>query len=288
MEVQFRELMGNDSITFLGDVELVVKRREQASELIEKIRGKVIMETNSKKKQKFRLTQTERGLMEGTDTSKQSSPATRRRTRSEILPGIHQTSQERSQPNTERNAISCATPYTTISRPFEAKRFIPNLIASRPPSGAHKILRKKVGLKKMNMSIDIKSVKSNPENSPSAENSVKYYVNDALHISNEASQGVFGKVGYLKKPVRRTSGTLEDYYMLSHTFQTSTNFVYGKLKEPVSPSKSPIRKRPTSFESSNPAQLLSLLHSQNKKNMAQTFNQKLNQFKSNLLTRTYN
>lgn len=288
MEKQFRDMMGNDSIAFLGDVELVVKRREQASEIIEKIRGKITVDSQKTAKKNARLVMTERGLTEGKEKSRNSMVPSRQRAKSEMLPGIANSVPDKSLLPSDRVTVSAGTPYTTFSRPFEPKRFIPTLNKTRPNSGARNIIRSRVSSRKLNLSIEAKTVKSVSESPTKADKSVKYLVNDPLMISHEPSIEIFNKASQKAKVERKTSGTLEEYYMMNDSLQTNPNFLSGNLLGQEPSTRSASKKKPELLADPSPKALLSLLHTKKQKNVAEVFNQKLLKIRGNWMNRTYN
>jgi len=288
MEKQFRDMLGNDSLEFLGDMELVVKRREAASEIIEKVRGKVLIEIAAKKKKTIRLTQTENGLIDGKERSRVSSPRSRPQTKSEATHGPHQASQDKTIPNSERNTISSTAHCHQAPRPIEPKRFTPTLIRTRPTTGNRSIIRSRAGSRKLNLSIDIKSIKSAEESSTKGDNNVKYVVSDQIQASPEPSLEIFSKLAFYPKNQLKASGTMEDFYVWNNTLQKSLHFATDHPKPVELSARSDSKKRPNSLNTPNHIELISVLHNHKQKNIAAVFNNKLQKIRNSWLNRTYN
>lgn len=288
MEKQFRDMMGNDSLPFLGDVELVVKRKEQASEFIERIRSKVEMETSKDVKENDGPTKTESGLKEGRERSKYSFALSRQRAKSEVLHGMNGSVQERSLRGSERNVVSCASPYTSVPRPFEPKRFTPLIVKSRVGTGPRNMVRSRVRSKQFNLNIEVKTVRSSSENSRKLEEGTKYFASEPLGSSPEPSMEVLGNLNLESMTLKHKSGTLESYYRQTNAKQNSLNFVFGQNLINESFSKTTSRHRQDPEDNPNTNRLLFLLHDKKQKNMAQVFDRKLQEIRGNRMTRTYN
>lgn len=293
LEQKFRERLGNDQLQFLGDIALIVKQKEAASEVIENTRDIIKKEEEIKNKIKARLVLTEAGLVSRRSRSYFSPVSSRRHTKSGLVPEMPRIPTEKGIPTSTKLSPRQSIMAHRIHRPFEPKRFAPASPISRRNTPQRLMLRSRGEKRKLDLKVDVRSSRSCAEKSYSAEPSYKYFISDSIQSSPEPPQEIFSRVVFGASSVEhkhKTSGTLDEYNTLKgRSDLPSTNYMRSTSGQPGSAGiMSNLQRRDSGADKLKSRELVAMINRHRQKNISTMFSDKLQKIRGSPMFSTYN
>lgn len=293
LEHKFRDRLGNDQLQFLGDIELIVKQKEAASEVIENTRAIITKEEEIKNKIKARLVLTETGLVSRRSRSNFSPVSNRRHTKSGLVAEMPKIPAEKGIPTSTKVSPRQSIMAHRIHRPFEPKRFTPASPIDRRNTPQRLMLRSRAEKRKLDLKVDVKSFRSCAEKSYSVEPSYKYFISDPIQSSPEPSQDIFSRVVFRASSLEhkhKTSGTLEEYNTLKgRSDLPSTNYTRSTTGQPGSAGiMSNLQRRGSDADKLKSRELVAMINRHRQKNISTMFSDKLQKIRGSPMFSTYN